>query len=65
MTPGTRVTHNAYGDGAVLELEKTASDSIIVHVKWDTPELGRFPEDAFPYEHESFWTDKQDLIVLG
>jgi len=35
--------------------------STIVLVKWDSPELGAFPEDKSPYEYESFWTDEADL----
>ena len=60
---GCRIYHDAYGTGTVLKIEKSGSPdgTKIVNVKWDSPELGRFPEDEVPYEFESFWTDLSDV----
>ena len=60
IKPGTRVVHEAYGAGLAIGREKTKT-STIIHVKWDNPELGRFPEDKLPYEFESFWTNEDAL----
>lgn len=73
IKPGMRVVHEAYGAGLVIGRKEAGSfvkewskifdtkASAIIHVKWDNPELGRFPEDKLPYEFESFWTDEDDL----
>jgi len=60
IKPGTRVSHHAYGTGTAMQREE-GKGSTIVLVKWDSPELGAFPEDKSPYEYESFWTDEADL----
>ena len=59
---GDSVVHHAYGTGVALDRKETKSEPI-VHVKWDNPELGRFPEDKFPWEFESFWTDESQLEI--
>jgi hypothetical protein len=60
---GCRISHDAYGKGTVLAIEESRSpySTGIVQVKWDNPELGRFPEDKKPYEFESFWTELSDV----
>ena len=62
VKPGDRVFHYAYGYGTATDREETKT-SPIVQVKWDNPELGRFPEDKLPYEFESFWTDESQLEI--
>ncbi len=60
---GCRIYHDSYGKGTVLGIEESRSaiGTSIVNVKWDNPELGRFPEDKLPYEFESFWTELSDV----
>ena len=60
---GCRISHDAYGKGTVLGTEDSRSlnGTGIVNVKWDNPELGRFPEYKWPYEFESFWTELSDV----
>ena len=60
---GCRISHDSYGKGTVLGIEesRSADGTSIVNVKWDSPELGRFPEDKLPYEFESFWTELSDV----
>lgn len=60
IKPGNRVVHHAYGAGLALDRKETKT-SPIIQVKWDNPELGRFPEDKLPWEFESFWTNEEDL----
>lgn len=57
-----RVVHHAYGKGTVQKRKLTKGNTPIVFVKWDNPELGRFPEDKLPWEYESFWTNECDLM---
>ena len=72
---GDSVVHHAYGSGLVIGRKEAGEfvrawskifdteASAIIHVKWDNPELGRFPEDELPWEFESFWTDESQLEI--
>ena len=64
LTSGERVQHHAYGTGTVLR-RIAINSGVIVKVKWDRPELGRFPNDKKPFEFESFCVDEASLTLLG
>ena len=64
LKTGDLVVHDAYGTGVVQDREETKGEPIVL-VKWDSPEMGRFPEDKLPWEHESFWTDESDLVLFN
>ena len=60
---GSKVTHESYGNGTVLSVERheNPNKTPLVQVTWDNPELGRFPEDKEPFEFKVFWTNLSDV----
>ena len=60
LKAGNTIKHHTYGYGLVLQRYQGKTSPIVL-IKWDNPELARFPEDKLPYEYESFWTEEDDL----
>ena len=58
MVTGNRVTHHAYGNGTILDIEEIKSGRKIVQVLWGDPSLSQWLEEEL---RESFWTDFEDL----
>ena len=62
MKTNSRVIHHAYGTGTVIDTQPCNDGTQIVQVKWDIPELSRWPgEEAI----DIFWTQYEDLKLLS
>ena len=62
MTLNSRVRHHAWGEGVILNFEIGRSGNTIVLVKWDNPDLSRWPGEEPVSE---FWTEPEDLDVIS
>ena len=62
MEINSKVIHQAYGIGTVIDIQSCKDGTQIVQVEWEWPELSQWPgENAI----DVFWTQYEDLKVLS